>query len=71
MPAACTLTLALAMLQRSGMARKRLGDGGCSRALLDCLVIRGVIACGDDGAVVPTDRGRLASRTAGGVSGVE
>lgn len=72
MLAAYNLTLALAMLERSGMARKLLGKGGCGRAgllegldpamgrgLLDYLVIRGVVAYGEDDAVVPTDRGRL------------
>ena len=32
MLAAYNLTLALAMLERSGMARKLLGKGGCGRA---------------------------------------
>lgn len=72
MLAGYNLTLALAMVEQSGMAGKLLGDGGCARAallegldpamgegLVDYLAIRGVVACGDDDAVVPTDRGRL------------
>jgi SAM-dependent methyltransferase len=72
MLAGYNLTLALAMVEQSGMARKLLGDGGCGRAallegldpamgegLVDYLAIRGVIAYAEDDAVVPTDRGRL------------
>ena len=65
------LALALSVLEQSGMARKLLSNGGCSRAglldgldpamghgLLDYLSIRGVVSQRDD-CVVPTERGRL------------
>lgn len=70
MLAGYNLTLALAMVEQTGMAAKLQENGGCSRerllegldpamgrGLLDYLVIRGVVT-DRDGDVVPTERGR-------------